>query len=95
VPRELFDFPQDMPVAPPPPKPRKWGYSSEDGPRIDRSYDQSTEFGSDPVGTHVMHSSWGRGVIESTRGQGPNAVVTVRFDNGERKTIVARYLTQL
>mgnify|MGYP001314570622 CR=1 FL=1 len=95
VPRELFDFPQDMPVAPPPPKPRKWGYSSEDGPRVDRTYDQSTEFGGDPVGMRVMHSSWGRGVIESTRGQGPNAVVTVRFDSGERKTIVARYLTQL
>jgi DNA helicase-2/ATP-dependent DNA helicase PcrA len=95
VPRELFEFPQDMPVAPRPPKPKKWGYSPDDGPQIDRSYDQSTELSGDPSGLRVRHSSWGDGVIESARGQGPNAVVTVRFDTGERKTIVARYLTQL
>ena len=77
------------------PKPRKWGYGSDDGPTVDRSYDQSTEFSGDPVGMRVQHSSWGRGVIESTRGRGPNAVVTVRFETGERKTIVARYLTAL
>jgi len=96
VPRELFEFPQDMPVAPKPAaKPRRWGYDPADGPTIDRSYDQSSDFGGDPIGTRVMHSSWGRGVIEAARGQGANAVVTVRFENGERKTIIARYLTAL
>ncbi|MBL8950837.1 MAG: UvrD-helicase domain-containing protein [Myxococcaceae bacterium] len=96
VPRELFEFPQDMPVAPrPAAKPRRYGYDPSDGPTVDRSYDQSSDFGGDPTGQRVMHSSWGRGVIEATRGQGPNAVVTVRFENGEKKTIIARYLTAL
>ncbi len=96
VPRELFEFPQDMPVAPKPAaKPRRWGYDPADGPTIDRTYDQSSDFGGDPTGTRVMHSTFGRGVIESARGQGPNATVTVRFESGERKTIIARYLTAL
>src|SRR5205814_8839583 len=96
VPRELFEFPQDMPVTSrPPPKPRKWGYSAEDGPQIDRSYNQSTEFDGDPTGTRVHHPSFGNGVVESARGHGRNAVITVQFESGVRKTIQAAYMTQI
>ncbi|MBK7858105.1 MAG: UvrD-helicase domain-containing protein [Archangiaceae bacterium] len=95
VPQELFEFPHDMPVAPRPMKPRSYGYRADDGPQVDRTYDQSTEFSSDPTGSRVRHSTFGDGTIEKIGGQGPNAKVTVRFDSVGVKSVIARWLTPL
>jgi DNA helicase-2/ATP-dependent DNA helicase PcrA len=101
VPRELVEFPQEL-LAParPQARPGYRRYDREDGPTIDRSYDQSTDFhqdsGRDDVrGLKVNHSQFGRGVILEAAGKGPNAKLTVQFDSGAVKTVIARFLTPL
>ncbi|MDX2011863.1 MAG: UvrD-helicase domain-containing protein [Myxococcaceae bacterium] len=70
----------------------------DEGPVVDRTYDQSTDFhqGSDHDvrGQRVQHSQFGKGVIVEVNGKGPNAKILVRFDAGV-KTVIARFLTPL
>jgi DNA helicase-2/ATP-dependent DNA helicase PcrA len=70
----------------------------DEGPVVDRTYDQSTDFhqGSDHDvrGQRVQHSQFGKGVIVEVTGKGPNAKILVRFDAGV-KTVIARFLTPL
>jgi DNA helicase-2/ATP-dependent DNA helicase PcrA len=71
--------------------------TDDDGPTVDRSFDQSTDFhqgsGSDEVkGMRVSHSQFGRGVVVSVNGRGSNAKLTVRFDDVGEKTVIARFL---
>jgi DNA helicase-2/ATP-dependent DNA helicase PcrA len=70
----------------------------DEGPVIDRSYDQSTDLhqGSDHDvrGQRVRHSQFGKGVILDVVGKGPNAKLTVRFD-ADVKVVIARFLTPL
>jgi DNA helicase II / ATP-dependent DNA helicase PcrA len=103
VPKELVEFPQEL-FAPARPVSKGGGYRrwdrSDDGPTVDRSYDQSTDFhqdsGVDDVrGLKVNHSQFGRGVILQAAGKGPNAKLTVQFDSGAVKTVIARFLTPL
>jgi DNA helicase-2/ATP-dependent DNA helicase PcrA len=101
VPRELVEFPQEL-LAPARPQARPYRRydRSDDGPVIDRSYDQSTDFHqdsgmSDVRGLRVNHSQFGRGVILEAAGKGPNAKLTVQFDSGAVKTVIARFLTPL
>lgn len=42
-------------------------------------------------GVRVYHRSLGTGVIERSRGSGPNTKLTVRFDGAGTKTLVARF----
>jgi hypothetical protein len=44
-------------------------------------------------GQRVSHAKFGRGVVVDVNGQGPNAKLVVRFDEGEVKTVIARFLT--
>ena len=71
---------------------------ADEGPVVDRTYDQSTDFhqdGSHDVrGQRVQHSSFGKGVVLDVSGKGPNAKLTVRFELGV-KVVVARFLTPL
>jgi DNA helicase-2/ATP-dependent DNA helicase PcrA len=70
----------------------------DEGPVVDRTYDQSTDFhqGSDHDvrGQRVQHSQFGKGVIVEVNGKGPNAKILVRFEAGV-KTVIARFLTPL
>lgn len=71
---------------------------ADEGPVIDRTYDQSTDFHQggdhDVKGQRVQHSQFGKGVILDVSGKGPNAKLTVRFEAGV-KVVVARFLTPL
>ncbi len=100
VPKELFGLPPEY--APPPmarPAPyarRRYGHD-DDGPSVDQSFDQSTDFHQDSAsgdvrGMKVQHTQFGKGVIMSSVGQGPNAKLTVRFDTVGTKTVIARFL---
>lgn len=42
-------------------------------------------------GERVQHSKWGEGIIDNTRGQGRSMLISVRFDSGTRKTLMAEY----
>lgn len=42
-------------------------------------------------GERVQHSKWGVGTIESTSGRGPGMLITINFDNGLRKILMAEY----
>jgi DNA helicase-2/ATP-dependent DNA helicase PcrA len=42
-------------------------------------------------GDRVQHFKWGEGVIQNTNGQGAGMLVTVRFDSGTKKTLMAEY----
>lgn len=70
----------------------------DEGPVVDRSYDQSTDFHQggdhDARGQRVRHSQFGTGVVIEVNGRGPNAKIIVRFDAGV-KTVIARFLTPL
>ncbi|MER2563943.1 MAG: UvrD-helicase domain-containing protein [Myxococcaceae bacterium] len=70
----------------------------DEGPVVDRTYDQSTDFHQDSQhdvrGQRVQHSQFGKGVILDVNGKGPNAKLTVRFDAGV-KVVIARFLTPL
>jgi DNA helicase II / ATP-dependent DNA helicase PcrA len=70
----------------------------DEGPVVDRTYDQSTDFHQDAAhdvrGQRVQHSSFGKGVVLDVSGKGPNAKLTVRFELGV-KVVIARFLTPL
>jgi DNA helicase-2/ATP-dependent DNA helicase PcrA len=99
VPQELFGFhaePEAPRPAARPPMVRRRG--DDDGVVIDRSFDQSTDFhqGSgegDIKGMRVSHSQFGRGTVLDVSGRGPNAKLTVRFENFGVKTVIARFLS--
>ena len=68
-----------------PPQIRRRGEGDE-GVHVDRTWDQSTDFhqggGDGEVkGMRVAHSQFGRGQVIEVVGQGPNAKLTIRFDN--------------
>ena len=42
-------------------------------------------------GDRVQHSKWGSGTIESTSGRGPGMLITINFDAGLRKILMAEY----
>ena len=68
-----------------------------EGPYIDRSYDQSGDFGDSPRelrGIRVHHSKFGEGEIVQCDGEGPNAKVTVQFRSVGLKRVVARFLSR-
>ncbi len=100
VPKELFGLPPEY--APPPmqravPYGRRRQSYSDDGPAIDRSMDQSSDFHQDSAsgdvrGMRVQHTQFGKGVIMASVGQGPNAKLTVRFETVGTKTVIARFL---
>ena len=100
VPKELFGIPAEY-SPPPMPRPppysrRRWGHD-DDGPSIDQSFDQSTDFHQDSAsgdvrGMKVHHAQFGKGVILSAVGQGPNAKLTIRFETVGTKTVIARFL---
>jgi DNA helicase-2/ATP-dependent DNA helicase PcrA len=100
VPMELFGFAElPQPVQPTARYPQvRRGASDGDGPQIDQSFDQSTDFhqggGDEEVkGMRVSHSQFGRGVVTAVNGKGPSAKLTVKFDNFGTKTVIARVLT--
>ena len=70
----------------------------DEGPVVDRTYDQSTDFHQDSehdvLGQRVQHSQFGKGVILDVAGKGPNAKLTVRFEAGV-KVVIARFLTPM
>ncbi len=104
VPKELFGFSDDQDVMPSiapmaaAPMIRRRSFD-DDGPVVDRTYDQSTDFhqssgGDDLKGMRVSHSQFGKGVVLSVNGKGSNAKLTVRFAEAIGvKTVVARFLT--
>jgi DNA helicase-2/ATP-dependent DNA helicase PcrA len=101
VPQELFglspdDFTQsDRPTLARPPSVRR--RRVDEGPVIDRTYDQSGDFhqggDGDVRGMRVHHGQFGPGVVVSVSGRGPTAKLTVRFDHFGVKTVVARFLS--
>ncbi|MEW6435100.1 MAG: UvrD-helicase domain-containing protein [Myxococcota bacterium] len=101
VPQELFGLsPDDVmqaerPTMGRPPGIRRRG--EDEGPVIDRTYDQSGDFhqggDGDVRGMRVHHGQFGRGVVVSVSGRGPTAKLTVRFDHFGVKTVVARFLS--
>jgi DNA helicase-2/ATP-dependent DNA helicase PcrA len=103
VPQGLVDFkgapmpeaPRPYSGLPPMAQRRRERYDEDDGPRIDRSYAQTSDFdgGDDVRGTRVTHEQFGRGVIVECDGRGPNAKLTVRFDSVGLKRVIARFLT--
>ncbi len=100
VPQELFGFHQipDMERANyRPPTVRRRG-DDEEGVHVDRSYDQSTDFHqgdseAELKGMRVTHSQFGRGQVVDVSGKGPNAKLTIHFENFGVKTVIARFLT--
>ena len=99
VPQELFGFhvvPQIDRPSHRPPMIRRRG-EDDDGVQVDRTYDQSTDFhqgGGDTEvkGMRVAHTQFGRGQVIDVVGKGPNAKLTIRFDNFGVKTVIARFL---
>ena len=43
------------------------------------------------VGHRIRHSKWGEGVITNTSGQGPGMLITIKFNSGLGKTLMAEY----
>ena len=39
----------------------------------------------------MQHFKWGEGTVENTSGSGSSMLVTVRFDAGAKKTLMAEY----
>jgi DNA helicase II / ATP-dependent DNA helicase PcrA len=102
VPQELFDFPAVLEPSPRqaaalPPTRRRRERGPDEGPRIDRSYDQSADYGGgrSVVGMRVRHAQFGVGEVMACDGEGPNAKLTVRFSGVGLKRVVARFLTPL
>ncbi|HEX8819150.1 MAG TPA: AAA family ATPase, partial [Archangium sp.] len=101
VPQSLFgiaeqEFETPAPKASPM-APRRRGWDDEDdGPRIDRTYSQSSDMdgvGGDVRGMRVRHEQFGMGKIVSADGGGPNAKVTVDFGGAVGlKRVIARFL---
>ncbi len=100
VPPNLFGIepeaaqPQPRVVAPLAPKRRS--YDDDDGPRVDRSYSQTSDMdgvGGDVRGMRVRHEQFGMGRIVEANGSGPNAKVTVDFGGAVGlKRVIARFL---
>lgn len=100
VPQELFglhEIPEVERPRPMPPMIRRRGGGDDDGVHVDRTYDQSTDFhqgGDEEVkGMRVSHSQFGKGKVIEVVGKGPNAKLTIQFDNFGVKTVIARFLT--
>ena len=99
VPQELFGFHQVPEIERPshrPPMIRRQG-EGDDGVQVDRTYDQSTDFHqggeeTEVKGMRVSHSQFGRGQVLEVAGKGPNAKLTIKFDNFGVKTVIARFL---
>jgi len=100
VPQALFGIAeQELPPAPKETpsvkRKRDWG-DEDDGPRVDRTYSQTSDgegIGGDVRGMRVRHNQFGMGRIISTDGQGPNAKVTVDFGGQVGlKRVIARFL---
>ncbi len=100
VPKELFGFTEDSPqpraqqvLAVPPAWKRR---DEHDGPVVDRSYDQSTDFHEggevELRGMRVRHTQFGKGIVIGVNGRGPNAKLSVRFETVGEKTVIARFL---
>ena len=99
VPQQLFGFdPQIALEARPkvaiPPRVVRRDDHNQTGPTVDRTYDQSTDFGdqADVRGLRVKHSQFGVGVVLSVDGQGPNAKLTVQFGSVGMKRVIAKFL---
>ncbi|MBJ6760915.1 UvrD-helicase domain-containing protein [Myxococcaceae bacterium JPH2] len=99
VPQALFgmeerDIPQPPRAVPVAPRKRSW--DEDDGPRVDRSYSQTSDMdgiGGDVRGMRVRHEQFGSGRIVSAEGSGPNAKVTVEFGGSVGlKRVIARFL---
>jgi DNA helicase-2/ATP-dependent DNA helicase PcrA len=103
VPRELFGFDQWAQLEPREPafspyrRKRAEPRDPSEGPYIDRSYDQTADFGDfgrSLRGARVRHSQFGEGEILQCDGDGPNAKVTVRFRSVGLKRVIARFLSR-
>jgi DNA helicase-2/ATP-dependent DNA helicase PcrA len=104
VPQDLFGFEKPDSIEPPapsfvPPYRRKVAAPRDpsEGPYVDRSYDQTSDFDFKHTlrGVRVRHGQFGEGVVVQCDGDGPNAKLTVRF--GEPvglKRVVARFLSR-
>jgi DNA helicase-2/ATP-dependent DNA helicase PcrA len=101
VPQSLFGFAEQELETPAAPKAsplvqRRRHFEDDDGPRIDRSYSQSSDMdgaGGDMRGMSVRHEQFGMGRIVSVDGNGPNAKVTVEFGRSVGlKRVIARFL---
>ncbi|HEX8436402.1 ATP-dependent helicase [Archangium sp.] len=101
VPQSLFGFAEQELETPAAPKAsplvqRRRNFEDDDGPRIDRSYSQSSDMdgaGGDMRGMSVRHEQFGMGRIVSVDGNGPNAKVTVEFGRSVGlKRVIARFL---
>jgi DNA helicase-2/ATP-dependent DNA helicase PcrA len=101
VPQSLFGFAEQELETPAPKsapmvaRKRNWA-DEDDGPRIDRTYSQTSDMdgvGGDVRGMRVRHEQFGMGRIVSADGTGPNAKVTVEFGGGVGlKRVIARFL---
>ena len=100
VPEQLFGFSPEMQQAPRPAAapvaPRRRSHDDDDGPRIDRSYSQSSELegmSGDIRGARVRHEQFGTGRVIAVDGSGPNAKITVEFGGSVGlKRVIARFL---
>jgi DNA helicase-2/ATP-dependent DNA helicase PcrA len=101
VPQSLFgiaeqEFETPAPKASPMTSRRRNWDDEDDGPRIDRTYSQSSDMdgvGGDVRGMRVRHQQFGMGKIISADGNGPNAKVTVDFGGAVGlKRVIARFL---
>jgi DNA helicase-2/ATP-dependent DNA helicase PcrA len=103
VPQELFGFDRpsalEQPLAAPVPPYRRKVAAARDpseGPYVDRSYDQTSDFdfARSLRGVRVRHNQFGEGEIIQCDGEGPNAKLTVRFETVGLKRVVARFLSR-
>jgi DNA helicase-2/ATP-dependent DNA helicase PcrA len=99
VPRELFDFaeeniPQPVRAYAPQVRRRPVERPDDEGPVIDRSYSQESDFGGGELrGMKVRHEQFGKGVVLSVKGQGANMKYLVRFESGiGEKIVIPRFL---
>jgi len=89
VPQQRFsraDIPEKaaaVPKPPPPPSPSRYSSSSYD--------DVSQEVVQYRMGQHVRHGKYGPGKIVSISGFGPDMKVMVLFNDGSRKTLMAKF----
>ncbi len=102
VSQDLFDVEDDgmrAPVAPAAIHPLIRRRERDEGPTIDKQYDQSIELDAvmenDVAGIRVRHNQFGDGVVMQVNGKGPNAKLLVRFGMVGEKTVIARFLTPL
>src|SRR5229473_2326602 len=104
VPQDLFGFekPAELEPAAPSFTPYRRRVAAprdpDEGPYIDRSYDQTSDFDFKHGlrGVRVRHDSFGEGVVVQCDGDGPNAKLTVRFrEPVGLKRVVARFLSRV